>query len=983
MYWKSRSWILIGVLLAAFTAARAQIVTTQVADTIYHADGTPATGTALISWPEFTTAGGDVIPTGSTSATIAAGGALSVQLTPNAGATPIGTYYTVVYHLDDGTVSRQYWVVPVSAAPVKVSAIESTVLPTSIAMQTVSKSYVDTAIATAITGHPLDANPYVLKAGDTMTGPLLLPADPVSAGQAADKNYVDEAVAASTGGLGQKISIGGDLGGTATAAIVTGIQGNPVAATAPAIGQTLTWNGAAYAPTPALSTASTNPPSGGNDAYSPIPLTLTQTAVSGDNGDASQSPSLLSPACSFYAPGWDYGNPGYGATGWFLPACQHAFVNDYSAGIGGYINLDQAVYAKPGDINLFDAQVNVKPSWIAASDQGVSFLQEGLKEMPPYSGTVVTGGTGATTLTVSCTGSCASISLNTPVIDTTAGVVTGATFTPTGGGAVSGTVAGTSSWTNTGYTSGTLATAVNVPRTVNNATLQLSASSVTVNFNVTTAIATGELCEVLIPSGGGGEYEEVVKPTAVGTPSGGVQSVTAIFHYSHPVSSVYYCGGPVGTYIEIPANTVGGYRYVDKVFGATGANTIVAGHQVANGFANIFSGSSPVSVNTYQGADAVGVVNPGTSRPDGTYFALEANNAAWNASDAIEDLNNAAANWSNDYRISQVYNPYAQRLVHQDGWVGYGGGLNNFSGWAMFSGGQGTFAGMSGGTFHAPSLLSARYAVSNGIALQYAPVAGAGQEIGNFAPNCGGFLLCIGSGPIPGATSQVEGIFNEGDGGGAITYNHANQYFYLQQAGHANDTIVTAGYGNFTAAATIATAASDHLILTGGATQNGLQYAAAAGADGFYTFNGVYISNNGFGWFDISRSSFDGMDMFLNNNGHATFTNKDIDCGNWMCGGGLTTWGVLGFSSTSAATGFDTGLSRDSAGAVDVGNGTAGNKSGTINAATGNFTSGIATGSYLGPATAPTGSCPTNGAWVFSQDGHASFCAAGAWTTKI
>jgi len=197
----------IGVLLAGMTiTGAAQVATTQVADTIYHADGTVATGTVLISWPAFTTSSGDSIPSGSTSAVIAAGGALSVQLIPNAGSTPIGSYYTAVFHLDDSSVSRQYWVVPVSLAAVTISAIESTVLPTTVAMQTVSKSYVDTAIAAAVTGHPLDSTPYVLKAGDTMTGPLVLPADPVSATQAADKNYVDESVAATSSGLGQKVS---------------------------------------------------------------------------------------------------------------------------------------------------------------------------------------------------------------------------------------------------------------------------------------------------------------------------------------------------------------------------------------------------------------------------------------------------------------------------------------------------------------------------------------------------------------------------------------------------------------------------------------------------------------------------------------------------------------------------------------------------------------------------------------------------------
>ena len=207
MHWKPRSWMLIGVLLTVMTVAGvAQVATTQVADTIYHADGTVATGTVLISWPAFTTSNGDSIPSGSTSAVIAAGGALSVQLIPNAGSTPIGSYYTAVFHLDDGSVSREYWVVPASTAAVKVSAIESTVLPTSVAMQTVSKSYVDTAIAAAVSGHPLDSSPYVLKAGDTMTGPLVLPADPVSATQAADKNYVDESIAALNGGLGQVVS---------------------------------------------------------------------------------------------------------------------------------------------------------------------------------------------------------------------------------------------------------------------------------------------------------------------------------------------------------------------------------------------------------------------------------------------------------------------------------------------------------------------------------------------------------------------------------------------------------------------------------------------------------------------------------------------------------------------------------------------------------------------------------------------------------
>jgi trimeric autotransporter adhesin len=237
MHWKPKGWTLIGMLLLAVpgamtvmkVAAAAQatsgsaIATTQVTDTVYLADGTTATGTVIVSWQAFTTASGQSVPSGTTSATIGAGGTLSMQLVPNAGSTPMGTYYTAVFQLSDGSVSREFWVVPTSQTPVAVSTIESTVIPTSVAMQTVSKSYVDTAIAAAVSGHPLDSsNPFVEKAGDTMTGPLVLPGDPTTPNQAADKNYVDTNIAAVEAGLGQKVSL--VPSGTQTVTQPTGTQ---------------------------------------------------------------------------------------------------------------------------------------------------------------------------------------------------------------------------------------------------------------------------------------------------------------------------------------------------------------------------------------------------------------------------------------------------------------------------------------------------------------------------------------------------------------------------------------------------------------------------------------------------------------------------------------------------------------------------------------------------------------------------------------
>lgn len=38
---------------------------------------------------------------------------------------------------------------------------------------------------------------------------------------------------------------------------------------------------------------------------------------------------------------------------------------------------------------------------------------------------------------------------------------------------------------------------------------------------------------------------------------------------------------------------------------------------------------------------------------------------------------------------------------------------------------------------------------------------------------------------------------------------------------------------------------------------------------------------------------------------------------------------------------------------------------------------------YVGPSVAPSGACTPNGGWVFSSDGHATFCNAGTWVVKI
>jgi hypothetical protein len=214
------------VALVGQTLAQGPTLTT-VSDTVYRADGSPAAGTILISWPPFTTAGGSTVAAGNTNIALGNNGSFTAQLAPNTGATPAGTVYTVTYQLTDGTVKTENWSIG-TASPETISQVRtlagtttqlaqaatqqyvnaqlatvvhlsgsetitgakqfavSPVLPTpSQSGQAVNKAYVDSAVTNSGSGS------FVAKAGDTMTGPLTLPADPTAPQQAADKHYID------------------------------------------------------------------------------------------------------------------------------------------------------------------------------------------------------------------------------------------------------------------------------------------------------------------------------------------------------------------------------------------------------------------------------------------------------------------------------------------------------------------------------------------------------------------------------------------------------------------------------------------------------------------------------------------------------------------------------------------------------------------------------------------------------------------------
>jgi hypothetical protein len=294
---------------------------TSVIDTVYMADGSEAQGTLVITWPAFVAADGTAVAAGSLNVTLGSSGALNVALATNAGATPAGIYYTVVYQLQPSEVRTEYWVVPTSspatlaqvrttpgsgtaAQPVSTQYVNSALaakandnavvhlagtetvtgtksfstppnVPTPVGTGDVTnKAYVDAAIANVGAGN------YLPTAGGAMTGPLTLSASPTAPLQAAPKQYVD-LTAASKANLVSGLVPTSELGsGTASAlncllgsgawgscgssANATEIQSVPVGSTSPANGQVLTYSSSAGQYAPAT-------PSGGTGGVSVSP----------------------------------------------------------------------------------------------------------------------------------------------------------------------------------------------------------------------------------------------------------------------------------------------------------------------------------------------------------------------------------------------------------------------------------------------------------------------------------------------------------------------------------------------------------------------------------------------------------------------------------------------------------------------------------------------------------------------------------------
>lgn len=196
-----------------------------------------------------------------------------------------------------------------------------------------------------------------------------------------------------------------------------------------------------------------------------------------------------------------------------------------------------------------------------------------------------------------------------------------------------------------------------------------------------------------------------------------------------------------------------------------------------------------------------------------------------------------------------------------------------------------------------------------------------------------------------------------GAGGPSTVLKYCNDWSVKTKNNTLDD-----GVGNATLAALTVTntATAKNVTITGpgGAVNGTISFGANYGADAIDLYHsGTSI----FGWglnpgqmqFFLGDPTGSPTSNFTFNNGPSGLqpdgTNEFLRLNTSTNKLTLASGGLYGWASTNIAGGgssgtVDTGLSRDSAGVVDVGNGTAGDKTGTINAATGTFSTAVTVG---------------------------------------
>ncbi|HTM15689.1 MAG TPA: hypothetical protein VL135_02255 [Terracidiphilus sp.] len=321
------------------------------------------------------------------------------------------------------------------------------------------------------------------------------------------------------------------------------------------------------------------------------------------------------------APGWSLGYPdgfsGGTGNGWEIHSLLKLGQKINSTGINESINIDQFKYGTGDNIGEY-TYVNGEGGWTAYGDEG-TFAYGGQTGEDPFTftGTCSTGcTTGSTQIKATpVTGNCTQ-GVGRYLVDTTKAPITG-TISNIAAGLGAGSAITISTTVPVSNAWGTLATTINTPLI----TVPPFTTSQTFNVNITSGtFTTGTLVCFA------GTFHECAIPTAVGTASGGVQSVTIPLRKPHNSGTYIFQGGLAGYGLEATAYTQTGsqtLRYLFDVVGSTGSNTIQV-LQWQQGVPHVVSLSAQIyqSFNIATGLSSSGTTVSGTYNSSGSTLWL-------------------------------------------------------------------------------------------------------------------------------------------------------------------------------------------------------------------------------------------------------------------------------------------------------------------------------------------------------------------------
>lgn len=290
-------------------------------------------------------------------------------------------------------------------------------------------------------------------------------------------------------------------------------------------------------------------------------------------------------------PGLSLGNPAVGPGGW-QTSTESRLVHQVASSGVAVMNSDTQFKTGMGDNILFETYLQSSNGYISPSDEGTKALSYIVTEDNYEYAGYATGGpySSPTKITTNQLENGGQQGNNRYIVDIGQCGTNGSTYPPTYPaqcnaapytGAVTNIGLGLNNIGSTITTSGT------VP--VSNAWGRL-VSNVATPVNTQPPFSTSETISVTIQSGTfdathlvcfDSQFHDCSIPTAVGTPSGGVQTVTLPLRHAHASGSHAYQGGLAGYGLEMVAYTntslVQPLRFLWDVFGSTGANTIQAG----------------------------------------------------------------------------------------------------------------------------------------------------------------------------------------------------------------------------------------------------------------------------------------------------------------------------------------------------------------------------------------------------------------------